>query len=41
MENKVLGKFPPNEIDENFVIEKVSMFLDEMIKWEKSTRGKP
>ena len=35
--NKLLGKFDPQIIDEGFIIEKVATFLDEMIKWEKST----
>lgn len=37
IENKVLGKFPPSAIDENFIVSRVAEFLDEMKKWEEST----
>jgi len=36
-DNKLLGKFDPLIINEDFIVEKVSTFIDEMIKWEKST----
>ena len=38
-DNKLLGKFNPEIISEDFIIKHVSTFLDEMIKWEKSTYG--
>ncbi|MDO8930075.1 MAG: hypothetical protein Q7W54_13955 [Bacteroidota bacterium] len=38
-ENKLLGKFKPETISEDFIVSKVSIFIDEMIKWEKSTYG--
>lgn len=38
-ENKLLGKYKPETITEDFIISKVSIFIDEMIKWEKSTYG--
>jgi hypothetical protein len=38
-ENKLIGKFKPETITEDFINSKVSIFIDEMIKWEKSTYG--
>ncbi len=38
-DNKLLGKFSPDTITEEFIVDKVSIFLEEMIKWEKSTYG--
>jgi hypothetical protein len=38
-ENKILGKFKSQVIIEEFVIKQVAVFIDEMIKWEKSTYG--
>jgi hypothetical protein len=39
-ENKLLGKFNPSLINEDFIVKKVSIFIDEMIKWEKTTYNK-
>ena len=36
-ENKLIGRFDPSAINEGFIVENVSKFIDEMIKWEKST----
>jgi hypothetical protein len=36
-ENKLLGKYDPNTINEEFITDKVVTFIDEMIKWEKAT----
>ncbi|MCX6252937.1 MAG: hypothetical protein NTV31_00435 [Bacteroidia bacterium] len=38
-ENKLLGKVKPEEVTEDFIINKFAIFIDEMIKWEKSTYG--
>lgn len=38
-ENKLLGRFEPKDIQDKFILEKVSIFIDELIKWEKTTYG--
>ena len=36
-DDKLLGRFKPETITEEFIINYVAKFIDEMIKWEKST----
>ena len=36
IENKLLEKISPEKINKDYVIDKVSIFLDEMTKWESS-----
>jgi hypothetical protein len=38
-DNKLLGKVKPDDLTEDFIIDKVAIFIDDMIKWEKSTYG--